>query len=137
MEAKKVFGNANIVMMIHAALIMMHQCLVKKVRKDYYNYYVTCISILTADSVEKIQYSNCSNYETRLSGNSNPLSGKVEMCYNNAWFGICRNDFYSSTSTVICQSMGYSLGNKSKYILVYFTNINVLLIYFITYNPTD
>ncbi len=68
--------------------------------------------------VEIVQYSNCSNYETRLAGKSSPLTGRVELCYSNVWFGICSSNYYfgySLTSSIICQSMGYSESNRSKY----------------------
>ena len=77
--------------------------------------------------VEIVPYSNCSNYDTRLAGKSSPLSGRVELCYNNVWFKICSPDhddsnymyennlLHSSTSSIICQSMGYSESNRSKY----------------------
>ena len=39
---------------------------------------------------------NCSNYEVHISGTSSPYSGRLEICYQNTWFGIC-SDYNRTT----------------------------------------
>ena len=40
------------------------------------------------------------------------LSGRVELCLNNAWGTICDQGFDTADATVICQQLGFA--NTSK-----------------------
>ena len=53
-------------------------------------------------------YTNCTDGELRLAGGTE-LSGRVEICYNRVWYGICSDNYnrYSTPST-ICKGLGYS-----------------------------
>jgi deleted-in-malignant-brain-tumors protein 1 len=54
-----------------------------------------------------VEYSNCSNGQMRLSGSS--LRGRVEICYNNTWFGVCSDLYYTyNNPQVVCSALGYS-----------------------------
>ena len=52
---------------------------------------------------------NCTNGQTRLSGSDSLLKGRVEICYNSVWFGVCP-DYPSSYNKpkVVCTSVDYS-----------------------------
>lgn len=63
------------------------------------------IYFLIASSVN---YTNCTTGQTRLSSSS---EGRVELCYNNVWYGICGDSYYY-ISPVICGSLGLQQGFK-------------------------
>ena len=49
----------------------------------------------------------------RLSGGSSSMNGRIEICYNNVWFGICADYNYYENRKTICGVLGYSyLGNN-------------------------
>ena len=56
-----------------------------------------------------IDYANCTNGQLRLFGSDTTVKGRVEICYNSVWFGVC-SDYYSSYNkpNVVCTSLGYS-----------------------------
>lgn len=51
-----------------------------------------------------MQYHNCSNGEVRL---SDGISGRLEICLGNVWFGSFCLDFYNGKN-VICRMLNYS-----------------------------
>ena len=48
----------------------------------------------------------------RLIGGSNPLEGRVEICYYNQWGTVCDNSWSTSDARVVCQQLGYSSASK-------------------------
>ncbi|XP_019853225.1 PREDICTED: deleted in malignant brain tumors 1 protein [Amphimedon queenslandica] len=56
-----------------------------------------------------VKYSDCANGQIRLSNGTSKMEGRVELCYNHVWFGICAGNYnnYYNIETV-CNSMGYS-----------------------------
>ena len=42
-----------------------------------------------------------------MQNGSNPLEGRVEVCYNKAWGTICDTSFSTSDATVVCRQLGY------------------------------
>ena len=42
------------------------------------------------------------------------LSGRVELCLNNAWGTICDQGFGTADATVICQQLGFSNTSKGR-----------------------
>lgn len=61
-----------------------------------------------------MEYSNCTDGQLRLSNGTAAMQGRVEICYNHVWFGVCP-DSYSNYyhSVTVCKILGYSEG---KYI---------------------
>ncbi|XP_019861772.1 PREDICTED: neurotrypsin-like [Amphimedon queenslandica] len=56
-----------------------------------------------------VEYSDCANGQIRLSNGTSKMEGRVELCYNHVWFGICAdgyNDYYDTGT--ICNSTGHS-----------------------------
>ena len=43
---------------------------------------------------------------------SNPLEGRVEVCFNNAWGTICDSGFSTSDAEVVCQALGFPFNGK-------------------------
>uniref|UniRef100_A0A1X7TYN8 SRCR domain-containing protein n=1 Tax=Amphimedon queenslandica TaxID=400682 RepID=A0A1X7TYN8_AMPQE len=67
-----------------------------------------------------VEYSDCANGQIHLSNGTSKMEGRVELCYNHVWFGICTDgyDNYYDTGT-ICNSMGHSqsaLGHSSSFL---------------------
>ena len=52
---------------------------------------------------------SCSDGDVRLVGGTSPLNGRVEVCFNNMWGGVCspRCNFGSSEAAVVCRQLGY------------------------------
>ena len=73
--------------------------------------------------VNKVEYSNCSNGEVRLTGGSSPLNGRTEICYGNVWFGICYDSWsYNShgAAKIACSSVGYSQQCEYSTMLIFY-----------------
>ena len=57
----------------------------------------------------QVQYTNCTNREIRLSGGSSSMNGRVEICYNNVWFGMCAGSFnHLHELYLTCRILGFS-----------------------------
>ena len=56
-----------------------------------------------------MEYSDCDNGQLRLSNRSSTMQGRVELCYNHVWFGICADSNYEYYfAGTICNTMGYA-----------------------------
>uniref|UniRef100_A0A1X7UMK1 SRCR domain-containing protein n=1 Tax=Amphimedon queenslandica TaxID=400682 RepID=A0A1X7UMK1_AMPQE len=67
-----------------------------------------------------VEYSDCANGQMRLSNGTSKVEGRVELCYNHVWFGICADNYnnYYGIETV-CNSTGHSqsaLGYSSSFL---------------------
>uniref|UniRef100_A0A1X7U210 SRCR domain-containing protein n=1 Tax=Amphimedon queenslandica TaxID=400682 RepID=A0A1X7U210_AMPQE len=63
---------------------------------------------VSCNSISLINYTNCTDGELRLAGGTE-LSGRVEICYNRIWYGICSDNYNRySTPNTICKGLGYS-----------------------------
>ena len=78
---------------------------------NFYDLFIYLVHYLKVDLFHAEEYNNCSDNEVRLSGGSTSLSGRVEICHRNVWFGISgyRWSWYSNhASKTVCSSLGYS-----------------------------
>lgn len=58
-----------------------------------------------------VNYTNCTTGQVRLSGF---MEGRVELCHDNVWYGICGDSDYSISSAV-CRNIGYQHGMYLHY----------------------
>ena len=50
----------------------------------------------------------CENGDIKLSGSSDPLQGRIEICMNQVWGTICDDFWDVNDVAVICQQLGFS-----------------------------
>ena len=51
---------------------------------------------------------DCSDGDIRLGGSSDPLEGRVEVCYDGVWGTVCSRDWNLPDASVACRQLGYS-----------------------------
>ena len=62
----------------------------------------------------------CSNGEVKLSGSTNPLTGRVEFCSKYIWTSICSIHWSYDDAQVACRNLGHSpFGKKYKHKTTY------------------
>lgn len=54
----------------------------------------------------------CRQGDIRLVGGINELSGRVEVCNNNAWGTVCDDLFGTEEASVVCRQLGFSAMGK-------------------------
>jgi len=54
----------------------------------------------------------CLQNHIRLSGGTNALTGRVEVCNNNAWGTVCNAGFGTAEANVACRQLGFSGSGK-------------------------
>ena len=55
----------------------------------------------------------CTDGDVHLVGGTTPLNGRVEVCYNNQWGGVCSPSgikWGQEEATVVCRQLGYPHG---------------------------
>ena len=60
------------------------------------------------NQINVIPFIACNNGEIRLEGGSSLYDGRVEVCRNQQWGGICDNMWSSVDATVVCRHLGFS-----------------------------
>ena len=56
----------------------------------------------------------CTTGDVRLVGGSNPLEGRVEVCFFNQWGTICDTMWGTEEAEVVCQQLGFA-GTRKEY----------------------
>ena len=55
----------------------------------------------------------CNNGDIRLTDGRTQYEGKVEICYDNHWGGLCGRSWDSNEANVVCRQLGYiSIGES-------------------------
>ena len=49
----------------------------------------------------------CSNGAVRLADGLTEFEGRVEVCYNNRWGGVCGNSWDVTEAAVVCRQLGH------------------------------
>ena len=49
----------------------------------------------------------CSNGAVRLADGVTEFEGRVEVCYNNRWGGVCGSSWGLPQATVVCRQLGH------------------------------
>ena len=55
-------------------------------------------------------YEPCMDGEVRLRDGPNPLEGRLEICINNAWGTVCRDEFTFNEARIVCAQLGFNEG---------------------------
>ena len=58
---------------------------------------------------------DCIDGEIRLSDGSNPLEGRLEICYNRAWGTVCDTGFSQNDADVVCRQLDDQYGYAHSY----------------------
>lgn len=73
-----------------------------------------------------VLFKNCSHGDIRLRGGSTNHEGRVELCYNGVWIGLCSSNLFGEReAATICTQLGLphrGIVDKSNY-----RNKNVML----------
>ena len=70
---------------------------------------ILSISYFTILSVDLI----CTTGDIRLVGGSNPLEGRVEICFFNQWGTVCDTMWGTEEAEVACRQLGYTGTRKN------------------------
>ena len=55
---------------------------------------------------------NCADGAIRLIGGEDNSTGRLEVCFNNAWGSVCRNHFGTLDAQVACHQLGFLRDGK-------------------------
>ena len=62
----------------------------------------------------------CNNGAVRLADGLTEFEGRVEICYNNRWGGVCGNSWDATEAAVVCRQLGHIyFGNWHMHTLSY------------------
>ena len=50
----------------------------------------------------------CTQGDIRLSGGTNGLEGRVEVCFNNRWGTVCDDAWGTNDARVVCRQLGFN-----------------------------
>ena len=80
--------------------------------------HICCFNALLIFSVPSstdvtTQHANCKDGNIRLVG-AQPGVGRLEVCLNQAWGSVCRNQFQPAEVIVVCRQLGGFTAGSSK-----------------------
>ena len=71
--------------------------------------YTISAALKPPDEVTTVE-DNCRDGQLRLVNGSNPLEGRVEVCFNRAWGTVCDTGFSEEEAEVVCRQVGSQFG---------------------------
>ena len=75
-------------------------------------YLYNLINYFYHDGAGEPVVSDCMDGELRLVGGATVLEGRVEVCMNHAWGGICDYSWSSTDASVVCNQLGFQRAGK-------------------------
>ena len=57
----------------------------------------------------------CDDGDIRLAGLQNPMSGRVEVCYDGLWGSVCSSGWNTPDAAVVCRQLGFSSSGNLFY----------------------
>ena len=54
----------------------------------------------------------CTDGDVRLRGGATPSMGRVEICLDNNWGGLCDNGWDANDAFVVCRQLGFRTEGK-------------------------
>lgn len=64
------------------------------------------------EGIDEAVVSDCMDGDLRLVGGATVLEGRVEVCVNHAWGGICDYSWDSTDASVVCNQLGFQRAGK-------------------------
>ena len=71
-------------------------------------------------SPEMISYPECTENQVRLADGRNEQEGRVEICKEGLWGGICDDNWNELNSLVVCRELGINATSKFSWVNVSF-----------------
>ena len=70
---------------------------------------------------------SCTDYSLRLSGGSNQLEGRVEVCMDGKWGTVCHQNWNNDDARVVCRQLNHpNTGKQYTGIMVIYTGKMVM-----------
>ena len=61
---------------------------------------------------------NCTHGNVRLAGGLDPTEGRVEMCVQGRWSGVCHSNWNYQDVFVVCRQLGYPATGVSYLVML-------------------
>ena len=59
-------------------------------------------------SSTEVDSDSCTHGAVRLVGGTMPSEGRVEVCVNGVWGGVCDDGWSDDDATVVCKQLGHT-----------------------------
>ena len=76
------------------------------------NYNASCESLIMVIMSNLLWLDLCSDGEVRITGDTSPTIGRIEVCINSTWGTICDESWDDRAASVVCRQLGYSPHGK-------------------------
>ena len=71
-----------------------------------HSFWLQCVYNLSTDP-RSTSEASCTDWDIRLVNGSNPLEGRLEICFNRAWGTVCSTKFSIKDANVTCNQLGF------------------------------
>ena len=80
------------------------------------NYNASCESLIMVIMSNLLWLDLCSDGEVRITGDTSPTIGRIEVCINSTWGTICDESWDDRAASVVCRQLGHSPHGKFVFI---------------------